>query len=88
VTAVCPYWIRDTEFIPRARTGAPGSWRSFPLALTTDRVVDRALKDSRRGRALSTPGAVASCARVGTKLLPDGVLAALLDWFRGLGGGG
>ena len=83
VTAVCPYWIRDTEFIAKAETGKPGSWHSFPLAVTTDAVVDRALKDSGRNRALSTPGAVASAARVGTKLLPDTVLAAFLDRMRG-----
>lgn len=83
VTAVCPYWIRDTEFIPKAQEGNPGSWHRFPLALTTDRVVDRALKDSARGRSLSTPGAVASAARVGTKLLPAGLLAAFLDRMRG-----
>ena len=83
VTAVCPYWIRDTEFIAKAETGKPGSWHSFPLALTTERVVDRALRDSRRNRALSTPGAVAAAAKIGTKLLPDGALAAFLDKMRG-----
>ena len=84
VTAVCPYWIRDTEFIEKAQTDKPGTWRRFPLAVTTGQVVDRALRDSRRGRRLSTPGAVASAARVGSKLLPDGALAGLLDWFRRL----
>ena len=83
VTAVCPYWIKDTEFISKAETGKPGSWHSFPLALTTEKVVDRALKDSRRNRALSTPGAVASAAKVGTRLLPDGALAVFLDRMRG-----
>ena len=83
MTAVCPYWIRDTEFIPKAQEGKPGSWHSFPLALTTEQVVDRALKDSARGKWLSTPGMVAAAAKVGAKLLPDGALAALLDRMRG-----
>ncbi len=83
VTAVCPYWIRDTEFIPKASTGRPGSWQSFPLATTTDQVVTRALRDSRRNRWLSTPGAVSSAARIGTKILPDSLLIPFLDKMRG-----
>lgn len=84
VTAVCPYWIKDTEFIEKAEGGLPGSWNSFPLAITTKTVVEQALRDSRRNRAVSAPGAVASAAKVGTKLLPDNWIAALLDRMRGI----
>ena len=82
VTAVCPYWIKDTEFIEKAKTGLPGSWHSFYLATTTETVADRALRDSRRNRALSAPGIMASAAMVGTKLLPDSFVAALADRMR------
>ena len=30
VTAVCPYWVKDTEFIPLAQDGKPGQFRHFP----------------------------------------------------------
>ena len=83
VTAVCPYWTKDTEFIPRAQAGKPGSWHSFPLATSTEQVVTRALRDSCRNRWLSTPGAVSSAAKVGTKFLPDGLLVPFLDRMRG-----
>lgn len=33
VTAVCPYWVKDTEFIPLAQDGKPGQFRHFPLGL-------------------------------------------------------
>lgn len=33
VTAVCPYWIKDTEFIGRAKKSSDSSYiHSFPLA--------------------------------------------------------
>ena len=72
------------EFIEKAEGGLPGSWNSFPLAITTKTVVEQALRDSRRNRAVSAPGAVASAAKVGTKLLPDNWIAALLDRMRGI----
>ena len=81
VTAVCPYWIKDTEFIEKAETGLPGSWHHFYLATTTKTVVDCALRDSRRNRALSVPGVMASAALVGTKLLPDTLVAAVADRY-------
>lgn len=83
VTAVCPYWIRDTEFIAIAEADRQGAWHRFPLATTTKQVVTCALRDSRRNRGVSAPGLVAAAGRVGTKLLPDGALAAFLDKLRG-----
>ncbi len=56
VTAVCPYWIKDTEFIPSARqtasadktmSEAQSPIRSFPLASTSKTVAERALMDTR-----------------------------------------
>lgn len=84
VTAVCPYWIRDTEFIPVARQGESQSVRHFPLASTARRVAVRALLDSRHGRAVSTPGPVCTVHRAAAKCLPSGALMTLWEGLRRL----
>lgn len=79
VTAVCPYWIKDTEFIPVAReTRNNTAIRHFPLASTSRRVVRWALMDARLGLAVSTPGAVCALHRLLAKFIPHGIL--LLGW--------
>lgn len=65
VTAVCPYWIRDTEFIPVAQRGADASAiRSFPFSSRAADVVRLSLNDSRLGLGVSTPGIVCSLHRL------------------------
>ena len=71
VTAVCPYWILDTEFIPTAQEEKPGSYHRFPLATRTEDVVAKSLRASRRNRWVCTPGLVCSLHRAGSKLFPD-----------------
>ena len=39
VTAVCPYWVKDTEFIPLAQEGKAGQFHHFPLASRSKSVV-------------------------------------------------
>ena len=84
VTAVCPYWILDTEFIPTAQEDKPGSYHRFPLATRTESVVERSLRASRRNRWVCTPGLVCSLHRVGAKLLPDALLVRVSDLLRRL----
>lgn len=83
VTAVCPYWVKDTAFIPTATpsAGTPAV-RHFPLASRSRRVVARALLDSRRGRAVSTPGPVCTFHRAAAKALPAGVLMSAWEVLR------
>lgn len=79
VTAVCPYWIRDTEFIPVAKeTPDNTAVRHFPLASRSRRVVDWALTDAALGLAVSTPGVVCALHRLLAKWIPHSVL--LLGW--------
>ena len=78
VTAVCPYWVKDTAFI---QTATPAV-RHFPLASRSRRVVARALLDSRRGRAVSTPGPVCTFHRAAAKALPAGVLMSAWEVLR------
>lgn len=85
VTAVCPYWVKDTEFIPIARdTPGEGDIRSYPLASRCAHVVHRALLDSRRNFAVSTPGPVCTLHRVISKFLPHSLLMAGWEGLRKL----
>ncbi len=83
VTAVCPYWVKDTAFIQTATpaAGTPAV-RHFPLASRSRQVVARALLDSRRGRAVSTPGPVCTFHRAAAKALPAGVLMSAWEVLR------
>lgn len=81
VTAVCPYWVRQTEFISRANTGSHPI-RHFPLAGTPEKIVRQALKDSLSGAAVSTPGLAGTVQRIITKLLPEELVMAGWELLR------
>ncbi len=71
VTAVCPFWVKDTEFIGIAKgDGANPPIKHFPFATTAEKVVKRGLRASRAGWAVVTPGAFCVIHRFFTKLLP------------------
>ncbi|MCI2058942.1 MAG: SDR family NAD(P)-dependent oxidoreductase [Oscillibacter sp.] len=82
VTAVCPYWIRDTEFIPLAQKADPGGFRHFPLASRAGTVVRWALLDSRLNLWVSTPGPVCAVHRLAAKFIPHALMVPLLDLLR------
>ena len=83
VTAVCPYWIKDTEFIPGAKETRNGqAIRHFPLASKSERVVNRALRDNRAGLAVSTPGPICFLHRIAAKFIPHSIMMALWEGIR------
>lgn len=85
VTAVCPYWIKDTEFIGRASAGNKSSAiRSFPLASKQKTVARRAMRDTRLGFAVSTPGVVCKAHRAAAKVVPGSVMMGLWAAIRRL----
>lgn len=49
VTAVCPGWIQ-TALLPESLNGRKVK---FPLIVTADKVAEKAIKDARRGKAIS-----------------------------------
>ena len=85
VTAVCPYWIKDTEFIANAKQ-SPGKHaiRHFPLASRSNQVAKWALLDSRLGLSVSTPGPICMIHRIAAKLLPSWVMMDLWEVLRRL----
>lgn len=77
VTAVCPYWIKDTEFIEVAA----GKKRNLPLASRSDSIIRFSLWDIRHNHALSTPGVVCTLDRIFAGLIPDEVMVFLMKKF-------
>lgn len=75
VTAVCPYWVKDTEFIGIAEKGGHG-FRHYPLASRSQDVVRRALRDSALNLRVSTPGLVCTLHRAAAKVTPQPALPA------------
>ena len=84
VTAVCPYWVKDTEFIPTASTADNAGFRHFPFAQKTEDVVRRALDSSENNVCVCTPGIVPTVDRILAKTLPHGLMMRGLDIFRRL----
>ncbi len=85
VTAVCPYWIKDTEFIGIANAcGATADHgiHSYPFAGTREKVAQRALKDAARNLPVSAPGLVSPFVRVVRKMLTYDQLMAVWECIR------
>lgn len=83
VTAVCPYWVKDTEFIPIAEeTDTKSAIRHFPLASKAENVVARAMRDSALGLPVSTPGPVCFVHRIAAKLIPSQIMMGLWAGLR------
>jgi len=83
VTAVCPYWIKDTEFIKVAQSQADASVVTrFPYASTSPYVVKHALKDALKKKDVSTPTLGSRIHRPLAKVLPHRLLMYLWDKSR------
>lgn len=78
VTAVCPYWVKDTEFIPLADTSNHTyHFRHYPFAGITKKVARQAWQDIQKRKRVSTPGWPAFFLRMITALIPNEVIL----WF-------
>ena len=84
VTAVCPYWIRDTEFIPVAKDVADGGKgiRHFPLSSGVKTVAAISLMDSRLGLPVSTPGIMCTLHRIAAKFIPSELMMGMWAVLR------
>ncbi len=86
VTAVCPYWVKNTEFIQVAQdTKKAEVIKSFPLACDKpDRVVAQALQASKKNKWVVSPSPVARVQRFLTGFLPDRWVVPVWDKVRQL----
>lgn len=77
VTALCPYWIEDTELMEKAGIS------TRPLGmLKAEDVAERGLWDNRRGKEISIPGVMGRLTRLGAALFPLPVLLFFKKLFR------
>lgn len=85
VTVVCPYWIKDTEFIGTAQKSEEvDRIHSFPFASEEKRVARRAVTDTMNRFAVSTPGPICTMHRFISKIVPDGLMMAGWELLRRL----
>lgn len=84
VTAVCPYWVKDTEFIPLAQGEQGGQFRHYPLASRSRSVVTLSRWASALNLWVATPGIVCTVHRLGAKFIPHCLLVPLLGLLRRL----
>ena len=83
VTAICPYWVKDTEFIDTAKKTQNSSYiHSFPLASKEKTVVKWAFQDAKLGFAVSTPGPVCFLHRVTAKFIPHELMMGMWALIR------
>ncbi len=81
VTAVCPYWIKDTEFIKVATTRDKGV-KHFLLASDVYTVGRVSYRGAMIGLPVVTPGIICTIHRFFSKLLPDTVLQYIWGGVR------
>ncbi len=87
VTAVCPWWVGDTEFLGIARDNEANentqqSVRHFIFPSKKENVVKMAMRASRRGRAVCTPGVICTVVRFFAKLVPQTTMQYLWELIR------
>ena len=76
VTAVCPGWI-DTDMLPREKDGKQIKYTGI---ISAEKVVQKALKDNRKGRDMSTPGWFSKYFRIYSKVTPTKI--TMKQWMK------
>lgn len=83
VTALCPYWMRGTEFIEKAQAGCgKDDIRRFLFCDKPTAAVCAALRGARRNKAVVTDSAVGALHRFLCKVLPAGWMQGLWEIIR------
>lgn len=77
-TAVCPGWV-DTGMLPRTKDGKEIKYAGM---IDPETVVNKALKDSAKGKDMSVPGAFAKYFRFYSKIMPTNIV--MNQWSRSI----
>ena len=84
VSAVCPYWIKDTEFIHIAQdTNNSAYIQGFPFAGRQAVIAAKSFAAAKEGKVVITPDAVSALHRIITNVLPHQWLMVASKWFHG-----
>lgn len=82
VTTVCPYWVKDTQFISIAKEYQNQSFKKRPFSTTSKKIVQKSLQDSFKNKWISTPDPVSTFDRIVTHVLPDTITVPIMDLIR------
>ena len=83
VSAVCPYWVKDTEFIKTASiTDKKHQFRHYPLASTKETIARRSFAGIKKGRTVITPDAASTLLRFFSAWIPQDILLYCSRIFR------
>ena len=76
VTVVCPFWIKDTEFVDKAReTDKQQVYKDMPGAANAKSVAEKSLRAAKAGVVVCTPDTVSTVHRIIASVLPHWLLA-------------
>lgn len=87
ISTLCPFWIKDTEFIPVSKSDLNGektNVKNFAFASKAKTVAKRALKANKRGKAVITPGFVPTLIRFLCKVFPAFIVIPAWKLWRKL----
>ncbi len=70
VTLVCPYWVKDTEFISKAEI-VDEYYTHYPFATTKKKVVSRSLRANDKNRIVCTPDIISFVDRIFSNIIPN-----------------
>ena len=79
VTAVCPGWI-DTDMLPREKDGKKIKYTGM---ISSQKVVEKAIKDNKKGKDMSTPGWFSKYFRIYSKITPTKLV--MRQWTKVIG---
>jgi len=83
VTAVCPYWIKDTEFIRIAQKSAGGKrFKRLPRACKAESVALRSFYAAQMGKKICTPDLMSALTRTVAALIPDELIMKVSKLFH------
>ena len=76
VTAVCPFWIKDTDFVDKAReTDKQHVYKDMAGATNAKSVAEKSLRAAKAGVVVCTPYTVSTVHRIIASVLPHWLLA-------------
>ena len=83
VSAVCPYWIKDTAFIATARkTDQENRFHHYIFAGNREQIARRSFRQIRQGRVVITPDIISTLHRLISGILPQAFLVWISRFFR------
>ena len=81
VTTVCPYWIRDTEFLQKAAGGQQSLFSWLPFAANAQETAARSLAAAEHGIRVSTPDVMSFLHRILCTILPHSIMMRLAIFY-------